>query len=1115
LKDANPFGIHLELANLLVSHAHDALIAISSTEGRVLLWNNAASVLFGVATEQALGHPIKDLITSPENWALLHAGLESCDEAGTDSTHNFKRADLTRMSVVMRCRRVKTSTGEAATLLALGAARGPVSTEFAEISDSYFRELLGAAPDAMVIASSDGSVRLVNAEFERLFGYESFELMGEPIEALMPERYREMHAKYRDNYFANPQPLQLGGAMLLYARRKDGTEFPAEVSLTPLQSEYALFVIATIRDISERVQTEQTLREAKDAAEAAGLAKTRFLANMSHEIRTPLTALLGFADLMLDPKLGESERLNYALTIRRNGEHLLSILNDILDVSMVEAGKLSVENIDFSLGKMLAEVASLIRVRAIEKGLAFRVEYETPIPSLLRSDPTRLRQILINIVSNAVKFTSQGDIRVLARCDANAHGALTLGVRVVDTGIGIAPEEMKHIFQPFSQADASMTRRFGGSGLGLAISALLAKALGGSLDVDSETQKGSIFTLKIPIESVEGSVTLSGPTEAIADNSLAFAPEAPHVRGRVLLAEDGPDNQRLISTLLSKQGIDVVVVENGLLAVHRALDAMRAGEPFDLILMDMQMPELDGYAATARLRAVGYQAPIVALTAHAMTGERERCLAAGCDEYLTKPITLAELTRAVRGYLKESSPTADSGTYASSQSATKSIASPPKVAVGEGKSNGPAQPHASGHQTQLGEPGPTLVSEFANDPDIGDLVESFVAGLPAQMRTINDALERGDRGMVVHFTHQLKGAAGGYGFPSITLAAGRLEQFAKTDGELSADLLVELNQLCASTQRSPAVQSLPPSRALLPRVLVIDDSPDIQALLAARLSSEQVVLRKAMSAREGLDFAFESPPDLVLLDLDLPDANGLGVCRELKTDPRTSNVPVLFLTGTEDATMKAAAFDLGAVDYITKPFEPTELRARVRSALRTKRYQDLLATRSQLDALTGLWNRGYFDTRLAEEASASLRHGHPLCVALLDIDHFKKLNDTFGHPFGDQVLQAFAAALPKTLRTSDVACRYGGEEFALILRETPAAQGLIVAERVRQAIANLPLKSRGEMVRITVSIGLACTDNASLAKLRTQPGTLVQAADTALYRAKNAGRNRVVQGAIS
>jgi diguanylate cyclase (GGDEF)-like protein/PAS domain S-box-containing protein len=855
----------------------------------------------------------------------------------------------------------------------------------------------------------------------------------------------------------------------------------------------ALRIIGSMMDVSERVRAAETLREAKEAAEGAARVKSQFLANMSHEIRTPLTAVLGFADLLLDPKLNESDRLNYAMTIRRNGEHLLAILNDILDISKVEAGKLTIEMIECSPTQVLTDVASLMRVRAKEKGLSFEVEYDGPVPRAVRSDPTRLRQIVLNLVSNAIKFTDHGGVRVITRCEGDEH-ACTLVIRVSDTGIGMDEKQVGRLFQPFAQADASMTRRYGGSGLGLGICAPLAAALGGAIEVDSEPSRGSTFTLRLPVD-LAGATMISDPHEALFSSEPASAlhqVKLPTLRGHVLLAEDGHDNQVLIGTVLRRQGFEVTVVENGKLAVERALLALEVGQPFDVILMDMQMPELDGYGATSQLRTKGYRGTIVALTAHAMAGERERCLAAGCDDYLTKPIERSRLIAAVSGHVDDAQPTL-----------------PPPAA--EGGAEVRAESDALGTEA-IGE---RLVSEFADDPDMAEIVASFVNGLPAQLATLLDASKRDERALVSRIAHQLKGAAGGYGFPIITKSAARLEELAKSSVTPITQALEELVALCERTQIATALAEVSGDRPRLPTLLVIDDSPQIQELVEARLRTEQVVVHKAANAAEGLRLARELAPDLVLLDIDLPDADGFEVCRVLKADPRTTSTPVLFLTGTADPAAKAAALDLGAVDYVTKPFDATELRARVRSALRTKRYHDLLATRAQVDGLTGVWNRLHFDSRLTDEVSSAVRHDRALSIVMLDIDHFKNVNDSYGHPFGDRVLQAVAGALLKTVRTSDIVCRYGGEELVVILRETDAKAAMLAGERMRRAVAELAFTVKTRSVAVTASLGVVATEPAgALGRAALQPAAMVAAADVALYRAKRAGRNQVVLGTL-
>jgi diguanylate cyclase (GGDEF)-like protein len=290
-------------------------------------------------------------------------------------------------------------------------------------------------------------------------------------------------------------------------------------------------------------------------------------------------------------------------------------------------------------------------------------------------------------------------------------------------------------------------------------------------------------------------------------------------------------------------------------------------------------------------------------------------------------------------------------------------------------------------------------------------------------------------------------------------------------------------------------------------VLAIDDSPDVHRLLDVRLRPEGLVIHHALNAEEGLTMAREHLPDLVLLDVDLPLVTGFEVCQRLKEDPATSSIPVIFLTGAAEIYTKVQGFDLGAVDYVIKPFDPAELRARVRAALRTKRFHDLLSARSHVDGLTGIWNRSYFNQRLGEEVSAAQRYRRTVSLVMVDLDYFKGHNDTFGHPFGDLVLQSVGDVLHSALRTTDAPCRFGGEEFALILTETPEEGAMVTAERVRKQIADLPFRPKDRHVQVTASLGVACS---TLFDSRDMTVTgLVTAADDALYEAKTGGRNRV------
>ncbi|MHB1033387.1 MAG: ATP-binding protein [Pirellulales bacterium] len=363
--------------------------------------------------------------------------------------------------------------------------------------------------------------------------------------------------------------------------------------------------------------------------------------------------MLGYTDLLIDQHRDCQATLEPLSTIKRNGEHLLELIGDILDISRIEAGKMTIERISCSPASVVEEVRALVCAQAQVKGVTLEIEHDRRTPECIEADPTRLRQILLNLLGNAVKFTESGSVRLVTRF---VYGFVPrLEFDVVDTGIGMTPEQMEHIFESFAQADASTTRRFGGTGLGLALSRRLARLLGGDVVlVESHPGVGTRFRVTIPTGPREGPRVFqdsqaTSVQAALVPEIKAVVPLATSSDRRILLAEDGPDNQRLITLLLQKAGSQVVHVENGQLAVEAAMGALETGAPFDVILMDMQMPVLDGYEATRRLRDLGYAGRIVALTAHAMADDRAKCLAAGCDDYLTKPIDRKSLLEAVAG----------------------------------------------------------------------------------------------------------------------------------------------------------------------------------------------------------------------------------------------------------------------------------------------------------------------------------------------------------------------------------------------------------------------------------------------------------------------------------
>ncbi len=519
------------------------------------------------------------------------------------------------------------------------------------------RSMIEGMDEGVVVANEADVITEVNGWFRAKMGLKGEPVVGRSLWDFHPDTEGTARVRAVIDEFRCGKRRET----LVVNRKLLGMDLSLRVQPVFTGNRYEGVILNAI-DVSDLV-------EAREAAEAASRAKSRFLANMSHEIRTPMTAILGFTDLLLG-QLDAPEAVEMAETVKRNGAHLLQIINDVLDVSKIEAGRLELERVRWSPRQIVAEVMSLLKVRADAKGLTLRDDYEGALPETILTDPTRLRQILVNLAGNAVKFTESGGVRIVTRLLREAGKEPLLRFDVIDTGEGIPQDKIERLFQPFTQADASTSRRYEGTGLGLTISRRLARALGGEITAESGPGKGSTFTLTTATGDLDGVALVEYEPSGSRIPSEAEG-EAGHGRlpSRILLAEDCADNRRLLTALLGQVGGEVTVAADGREAVEKALgslegapdhDAECAG-PFDLILMDMQMPVLDGYAATRRLRRKGYTGPIVALTAHAMRGDRQKCLDAGCDDYLSKPLDRKKLLEAVAGWTRRRRAPAASG----------------------------------------------------------------------------------------------------------------------------------------------------------------------------------------------------------------------------------------------------------------------------------------------------------------------------------------------------------------------------------------------------------------------------------------------------------------------
>jgi two-component system, sensor histidine kinase and response regulator len=514
-----------------------------------------------------------------------------------------------------------------------------LALESSRRAEEKFKNLVESAPDAIIIVDEDGKMVLVNAQAEKLFGYSRAELLQQEVEMLVPQRFRGEHVDQRTRFHGQRKSRMGAGFELeLLAVRKGGAEFPVEITLSPLETQEGVLTSSAIRDITDRVQYERALKKAKEAAEAGSAAKSVFLATMSHEIRTPLNGILGMTELVLDSEITPDQRDSLSL-VKLSAESLLGIINDILDFSKIETGKLSLEAIPFDLRESLGQFIKTLSFRAHQKGLELVYEVQPDVPETLVGDPGRIRQIIVNLVGNAIKFTSKGEIFVSVNKLDETPESVSLDFAVKDTGIGIPAEKQQVIFEPFLQADGSMARKYGGTGLGLAICSRLADLMLGRITVESELAKGSTFhfivTLAVQQQTVSPRATLAPP---------------PRLRGLpVLIVDDNYTNRRVLQAMLARWGMKPIAVEGGHAALQAIEVAEASGHPLPLVLLDGQMPEMDGFGVAEQIakRPTSDATTIMMLTSAGHLGDAARCRDLGISAYLTKPVRSTELLEAI------------------------------------------------------------------------------------------------------------------------------------------------------------------------------------------------------------------------------------------------------------------------------------------------------------------------------------------------------------------------------------------------------------------------------------------------------------------------------------
>jgi PAS domain S-box-containing protein len=618
------------------------------------------------------------------------------------------------------------------------------------------RAALDTLAEALLVVDKKSNVVLANLAFQ--------DITGNPVEKLIGRKASSFdwhigEAMPQDGESGNTNQdfpwqtaLKTGDALfrqMIWLRDKDSQWHKFIVNCSPIMSSgSAGGVLISLDDVTELEEKEAQLRMARDDAEQANRAKSEFLSNMSHEIRTPMTAILGFTEVL---KRGTGRASNdwkkHLNTISSSGNHLLELINDVLDLSKVESGALEVEQIDCRPYAVANDVLQVLRVKAQEKGIDAKLTVETELPEVIQSDSSRLRQIITNLTGNAIKFTEQGGVTIALRFIDDANKPM-VAIDVSDTGIGMTDKQQAAVFDPFVQADASITRRFGGTGLGLSISRKLARAMGGDITLRSEAGKGTTFTALIPTGAIDEVSMLSAEEvlEAIENIETTEHQTWEFPPSKVLVVDDAAENRELLTLVLQDLGIGTETAENGAIGLEKALEGN-----YDVILSDIQMPVMDGYQATEAMRKAGLTLPIVALTANAMQGFEEKILAVGFSHYMTKPIDIDKLTQLLAKLLNG-----------------KAVDTPAEAA--------PAVETVEAVQTDDASP---IYSRLASKPAFEPIITRFVEQLPADIAELQQAASNDDHAQIAATAHRLKGSGGTVGFDAFFEPAKQLESAAK------------------------------------------------------------------------------------------------------------------------------------------------------------------------------------------------------------------------------------------------------------------------------------------------------------------------------------------------
>ena len=964
---------------------------------------------------------------------------------------------------------------------------------------------------------------------------------------------------------------------------------------------------------------EQELLTTRDDALESAKIKGEFAANVSHELRTPLNGILGMLELLAGMGLSPKQR-EYVNIARSSSDALLSLIDDILDFSKIDSGKMEVTNQAFNLRDLLDDVVSIMSNQAQIKGIDFSYEICEPLTHTVNGDVRRIRQLLINLCGNAVKFTNHGEVFIRVSLESEQESVHRLRFEVEDTGIGIPENALEKIFEAFSQADNSSTRKYEGTGLGLAICRQLVSVLNGEIGVSSIINKGSTFYFVIPIPAVAAQAsaividhaTLAGTRFLVVDDSahvrmnlaqiltsmggqveladsgrvalaklreatahehayeivlvdeampsddgiellrtikhdqsiadvksvlmtnqahtevflerfteidsyiqkpilkdhllnsltaLISGVSAKHTRDsslaqekkimasnvKVLVAEDNTANQEVALGMLERLGCKIVIAYNGTEAIN-----LLTRDRFDIIFMDCNMPEMDGYEATRRIRELDgsyAKIPIIAMTANVRAGDRQKCLDAGMDDYLAKPLKIKNIRSKLENWLPDL------------VSEVLELSDQPQM------DNIPTRSLVSSLSIKrINELKESVGSAFNN------MLNAFTEDLPILVDEISLAIDSNNQEAIKHYAHSIKGSSKNFGADELaniardiedTCKAGRLNNIdhllVRLEQEM-ANVITGLQQLNAPDQTEAGNQV---RNDKAQKILIADDDRSMRMALSNVLDSDGYQLYEAANGHEALNFCRNNMPDLVLLDAVMPEMSGLDACRKIRQLKDSSHVPILMVTALDDEASIEHAFEAGATDYLPKPVHFSVLRQRISRLLHASRVEQHVRQLAYTDPLTGLPNRTTFSAHLTSLLAKAIDYQDEMVAILfLDLNRFKLVNDTMGHSVGDLLLKAVADRVQRCVRSGDMVARLGGDEFTLIVDRVKSQESLArIAQNICDTLAK-PFSFAGQEIFVTTSIGISLypADGHDI-------DALMKHADTAMFRAKDCGHS--------